>query len=83
MFLFRSLTLQAELDKEHWCSVLQEVALPGTGADPAAFLAKAVDFTNERCEGTLSCSVFIPPQVTYAHRRRGRPQIPVEPAVRC
>ena len=54
---------QAELDAEHWCSVLQEVALPGTGTDPAAFMAKAVDFVNQRCEGTLSCSIFIPPQV--------------------
>ncbi len=60
----RASCLQAELDKEHWCSVLQEIALPGTGADPAAFLAQAVQFANERCEGTLSCSVFVPPQVT-------------------
>ena len=56
--------MQAQPDVEHWCGVLQEVALPGTGADAAAFLAGAVEFANERCEGTLSCSIFIPPQVT-------------------
>ncbi len=61
---------QAELDVEHWCGVLQEIALPGTGADAAAFLAKAVDFVNERCVGTLSCTVLIPPQVTvHVHVR--------------
>lgn len=57
-------TPQAELDAEHWCGVLQEVALPDTGGEPAAFMAKAVDFANERCEGTLSCSIFVPPQVS-------------------
>jgi len=39
--------------------VLQEVALPGTGADPARFLDAAVRFANERCWGTLSCSLMV------------------------
>ena len=54
---------QAELDQEHWCGVLQEVAIPGTGADPAAFLDQAVALANDRCDGTLTCRIFILPQV--------------------
>lgn len=53
---------QAELDQEHWCGVMQEVAVPGTGADAAAFLREAVALANDRCDGTLSCAIFIPPQ---------------------
>ena len=52
---------QAKTDTENWCGVLQEVALPGTGGDPAAFLAAAVAFANERCWGTLSCSLMVHP----------------------
>ena len=58
------MALQAELDLEHWCGVLQEVAIPSTGTDAAAFLQKSVDLANNSCYGTLSCSIFIPPQVS-------------------
>ena len=47
---------------ENWCGVLQEVALEGTGGDPAAFMAAAVDFANARCWGTLSAALFIHPK---------------------
>ena len=40
---------------------MQEVALPGTGSDAGAFLQAAVALANDRCDGTLSCSIFIPP----------------------
>jgi hypothetical protein len=39
--------------------VLQEVALPGTEADPEKFLKAAVAFANNRCWGTLSCSLMV------------------------
>ena len=55
--------MQAELDTEHWCNVMQEVAIPGTGTDAASFLRAAVALANDRCDGTLSCTIFIPPQV--------------------
>ena len=58
--------MQARTDTENWCGVLQEVALPGTGADPEKFLDAAVVYANDRCWGTLSCSLmvnlyFLPP----------------------
>ena len=40
--------MQADTETENWCGVLQEVALPDTGPDPASFLAAAVDFANNR-----------------------------------
>ena len=42
--------------------MLQEVALPGTGADPARFMEAAVKFANERCWGSLSCSMMAWPR---------------------
>ena len=50
---------QARTDTENWCGVLQEVALPGTGGDPGRFLDAAVAFANERCWGSLSCSLVV------------------------
>ena len=50
---------QAKTETENWCGVLQEVALPGTGGDPEAFLGAAVRFANERCWGTLSCCLMV------------------------
>ena len=53
---------------EPWCGVLSEVVVP---EDPAAgsdrdaqtksFLNRAVALANERCFGTLSCSLIVPP----------------------
>ena len=40
--------MQADTETENWCGVLQEVALPDTGPDPASFLAAAVEFANNR-----------------------------------
>lgn len=53
---------QARTQTENWCGVLQEVALPGTGADPARFMEAAVKFANERCWGSLSCSMMACPR---------------------
>ena len=56
---------QARTQTENWCGVLQEVALPGTGADPARFMEAAVQFANERCWGSLSCSMMARPQTQH------------------
>ena len=56
--------VQVDLSTENWCGVLQEVALPGTGADPAAFMDQAVAFANDRIWGTLSCCIFVPDEVS-------------------
>ena len=57
--------VQVDLSTENWCGVLQEVALPGTGADPAAFMDQAVAFANDRIWGTLSCCIFVPDEVSW------------------
>lgn len=41
--------MQADVGTEHWCGVLQEVGIPGCGADPVLFMAAAKRFANERC----------------------------------
>ena len=53
--------LQADLGTENWCGVLQEVGLPGTGENAAAFLEASVRMVNERCWGSLSMALFIHP----------------------
>lgn len=52
----------AVTDIENWCTVLQEVALPGCNGDAGAFLDAAVDFANNKCWGTLSCVVIADPK---------------------
>ena len=48
------------LNTEAFCGVLAEVTLEaGRIGDPAAFLAGAVSFVNERVWGSLSCTVLI------------------------
>jgi acyl-CoA reductase-like NAD-dependent aldehyde dehydrogenase len=48
------------LNTEAFCGVLAEVTLDGGRiGDPAAFLADAVRFANERVWGTLSCTVLV------------------------
>lgn len=51
---------QAALEDENWSGCLQEVCLD-CGGDPTRFMAAALDFANNRCWGTLSCSVFVHP----------------------
>lgn len=58
---------EAATQDENWCGVLQEVALPGCGSDPAAFMAAAAAFANDRCWGTLSCAVFVHPATRRKH----------------
>lgn len=47
----------------------QEVCLD-CGGDPERFMREAAAFANERCWGTLSCSVFVHP-ATQARAARG------------
>lgn len=52
------------LTNEAFCGVLAHVDLPGR--DPEEFLARATEFANETCWGTLSCMVFIDPRTEKA-----------------
>jgi acyl-CoA reductase-like NAD-dependent aldehyde dehydrogenase len=53
------------LTNEAFCGVLAEVTLDATG--PAEFLEKAVEFANERCWGTLSCTILVHPATEEEH----------------
>lgn len=44
---------------EPFCSIISEVSVGST--DPAAFLAEAVPFVNDRVWGTLSCTLVVHP----------------------
>ncbi len=65
------------LTNEAFCGVLAEVTLDLSEAkggftrdaspDPAKFLEKAVTFANERCWGTLSCTLLVHPSTEEAH----------------
>jgi acyl-CoA reductase-like NAD-dependent aldehyde dehydrogenase len=55
------------LSTEAFCGVLAETDLDAT--DERSFLAQAADFANERCWGTLSCSVLVHPRTERAHAR--------------
>lgn len=60
---------EARVDRENWCGVLQEVALPGADlAQPAAFLPAAVAFANDKCYGNLSCSLLVHPEAEAANK---------------
>ena len=48
--------------EEAFCLVLAETSLEGTGADPAAFVNKAVEYCNQHLYGTLSCMVVVDPR---------------------
>jgi len=52
------------LTNEAFCGVLAEVALDAT--TPQEFIDKAVVFANEKCWGTLSCTVIIHPATEEA-----------------
>lgn len=51
---------EAAFRTEPFCAVLSQTSLEAT--DPAAFLAEAVRFVNERVWGTLSATVVVSPQ---------------------
>ncbi|GMH35791.1 hypothetical protein BSKO_03659 [Bryopsis sp. KO-2023] len=46
---------------ETWTTAVQEVLLPTNESDPASFLRSAVQFANESCWGTQSCTLLIHP----------------------
>jgi acyl-CoA reductase-like NAD-dependent aldehyde dehydrogenase len=55
------------LSNEAFCGVLATVSLDASG--PVDFLAKAVDFANERCWGTLSTTMLVHPSTREEHPR--------------
>ncbi len=55
------------LSNEAFCGVLATVTLDASG--PVDFLAKAVDFANDRCWGTLSCVMLVHPSTREEHPR--------------
>lgn len=52
---------QANLTHENWVGVLQQVDLPG-GGRPDSFLSAAVSLANDKCWGTLSCTLIVDPK---------------------
>jgi acyl-CoA reductase-like NAD-dependent aldehyde dehydrogenase len=46
--------------REAWCTVMSETALPGS--DPAEYLQNAVEFSNDVLWGTLSASIYVDPR---------------------
>jgi hypothetical protein len=58
------------LTHEAFCGVVAEVELDApdyVGSSAARFLARAVEFVNEKCWGTLSCCVLIHPDTEAAN----------------
>ena len=55
------------LSNEAFCGVLATVTLDADS--PVDFLAKAVDFANDRCWGTLSCAMLVHPSTQEEHPR--------------
>jgi len=55
------------LTNEAFCGVLAETALDA--GDARQFLARAVDFANDRCWGTLSCCVLVHPETEKTLKR--------------
>ena len=53
--------LQANLTHENWIGVLQQVDVPG-GGKADTFLPQAVSLANDRCWGTLSCTLIVDPK---------------------
>eukprot|EP00803_Ostreobium_quekettii_P003512 evm.model.scf_151.13 EVM.evm.TU.scf_151.13 scf_151:96455-100439(-) len=60
---------EAQTRRENWCGVLQEVCLPGCGNDVDKFSREAVAFANNKCWGTLSCSLIVHPATKRAFPR--------------
>ncbi len=55
------------LTNEAFCGVLAETSLEAS--DPADFMAKATEFANDSCWGTLSCMVLIHPETQTLYGR--------------
>lgn len=53
------------LENEPWCGIFSFVDLD-VGDDPAAYLAAAVPFANDKCWGTLSINVLVDPRAEKA-----------------
>ena len=53
------------LTNEAFCGLLSVVTLDAS--EPEEFLARAVDFANDRCWGTLSCVLLVHPHVRDEH----------------
>ncbi len=58
------------LNHEAFCGLLAEVTLDAE--DPGEFLAKAVNFANQKVKGTLSCVLLVHPKTEKAHSYRDR-----------
>ncbi len=57
------------LRNEVFCCAFAEIALDADGRDdPRTFLERAVAFANERCMGTLSCTVLVHPATEKRYR---------------
>ena len=59
--------MQADLTHENWVGVLQQVDIPA-GGNPDSFLQQAVNLANNRCWGTLSCSLIVDPATQKQHQ---------------
>ncbi|GAX81191.1 hypothetical protein CEUSTIGMA_g8624.t1 [Chlamydomonas eustigma] len=53
---------EAKLDSETWGPAMQEIVLPGGGADLKRFLDDAASFMNSKCWGSLSCALIVHPK---------------------
>ena len=62
-FLF----LQANLTHENWVGVLQQIDI-SAGGNPDSFLPQAVSLANDKCWGTLSCSLIVDPVTQKANQ---------------
>ena len=68
MVLMKDLSaMQADLTHENWVGVLQQVDIPA-GGNPDSFLQQAVNLANNRCWGTLSCSLIVDPATQRQHQ---------------
>ena len=57
--------LQANLTHENWVGVLQQVDIAG-GGRANTFLPQAVSLANDKCWGTLSCTLIVDPKTQSA-----------------
>ena len=63
-----SMAVQADVTHENWVGVLQQVDISG-GGNPESFLPKAVSFANDKCWGTLSCTLIVDPVTQKTNAR--------------
>ena len=60
-------TTDYALENEAFCGVLAEVSLD---VEADVFIAKAVDFANDRCWGTLSCCLLVHPETADLYEKQ-------------